>query len=275
MHFRPAAPNPPEVLCYRIPGMGNGVPISLEKAVFLADAHLNRDDHHTRGFVALAEKAAAEDVPLFLLGDVFDLWFGAPELTFRFQKPVIDRLRELVRAGLRLYYVEGNRDFYLKKHHEGSTFLAVAEEEMRAEVGGRSVFLSHGDSVNRADLRYRFWKALSKNSLAHGAISRLPADLVLPLADRLERTLKRTNPRFRGSFPEEKSRAYAVERFDSGTDFVIVGHFHAERISRFPRKGREGILAVLPSWKEGWRYFLIDPDGNYGFRSFRRGAALL
>ena len=38
----------------------------------------------------LADRAAEDKIPLFLLGDVFDLWFGNPGLTFGFQKPVIE-----------------------------------------------------------------------------------------------------------------------------------------------------------------------------------------
>ncbi len=189
--------------------MDKGFPITPDRAVFLADAHLNEDDRNTRNFVALAEKAAMEKSALFLLGDMFDLWFGTPGLTFNFQKPVVSRLRELRRNGLCLYYVEGNRDFYLKKHHEGQTFDAVAEGEMAAVVGGKRIYLSHGDTVNRADLFYRFWKAVSKNRLAFGAVSALPSSFFLPLASRLERRLKKTNVRFRRSFPEPDSRAYA------------------------------------------------------------------
>ena len=247
----------------------------LDRAIFLSDAHLSQDDLHTRNFLNLVEKAAAEDIPLFLLGDIFDLWFGAPGLTFRFQEPVIERLRELRRGGLRLYYVEGNRDFHLKKTHEGSTLHAVSEGEMSAVVGSRSVYLSHGDTVNRADLAYRFWKTVSKNPLAYGALSLLPPALVLPVADRLERKLKRTNRRCRESFPEKESREFALRMFASGVDFVILGHFHTERILRFAQGRATRLLVVLPSWKEQWRYFLLNAEGEYGFRNFRPDAPLL
>jgi UDP-2,3-diacylglucosamine hydrolase len=255
--------------------MEKGCPISLDRAIFLSDAHLSQDDLHTRNFLILAERAAGENVPLFLLGDIFDLWFGAPVLTFGFQKPVIERLRDLRRQGLRIYYAEGNRDFYLKKHHEGSTFQIVSEGEMCPEVGSRRVYLSHGDNVNRADLGYRFWKTLSKNRFAYASLSLLPASLVLPLADRLERTLRRTNERFRGSFPEKESREFALRMFSSGVDFVVLGHFHTERIVRFAPGQASGVLVVLPSWKEEWRYFYLTAEGEYGFRNFRRDAPLL
>lgn len=255
--------------------MDKGFPISPDRAVFLSDAHLNEDDIHTRNFVALAEKAAAENVALFLLGDVFDLWFGSPGLTFGFQKPVITRLRELRRNGLRLYYVEGNRDFYLKKHHEGHTFDAVVERGMNAAVGGKMLYLSHGDMINRADIGYRFWKALSKNRLAFNAVSALPSAFFLPLADRLERKLKRTNRRFRGSFPERECREFAQRRFAAGIDFVILGHFHSERLLRFTQGEVTKVLAVLPSWREEWRHFFLTAEGEFGFRTYRPGDPLL
>ncbi len=256
--------------------METGLPISLDRAIFLSDAHLNQEDLHTRNFLTLAEKAASEKIPLFLLGDIFDLWFGAPGLTFRFQKPVIERLRELRRGGLRLYYVEGNRDFYLKKHHEGSTFHVVSDGEMDAAIGPRRVLLSHGDTVNRADLAYRFWKTLSKNRLAYGALSLMPSSLVLPVADRLEKKLRKTNRRLRKSFPEKEVRDFALRMFAaSGVDFLILGHFHAERIIRFAQGQETKTLVVLPSWKEEWRYFYLAGEGESGFRNFRSDGPLL
>jgi UDP-2,3-diacylglucosamine hydrolase len=206
---------------------------------------------------------------------VFDLWFGSPGLTFGFQKPVISRLRELRRDGLRLYYVEGNRDFYLKKQHEGRTFDAVAEGEMDAAVGGKRICLSHGDTVNRADLSYRFWKAVSKNRLAYGAVSALPSSFFLPLADRLERKLKRTNLRFRGSFPEQDCREFALRRFAAGVDFVILGHFHTEQLVRFAQGETTKVLAALPSWREGWRHFFLTAEGEFGFRTYHPEETLL
>jgi UDP-2,3-diacylglucosamine hydrolase len=255
--------------------MEKEVSISADRAVFLSDAHLNQDDMHSRNFVALAEKAADENAAVFLLGDIFDLWFGRSGLTFGFQKPVISRLQELRRRGLRLYYVEGNRDFYLKKHHEGVTFDAVAEVEMLAAVGGRKIYLSHGDTVNRADIPYRFWKAISKNRFSFGAVSIIPPAVFLPFADWMERNLKRTNHRYRGSFPERDCLEFAMRRFAAGMDLVILGHFHTERLQRFEETGQGKALAVLPSWREEWRYFFLTAEGKSGFRSYRPDEPLL
>ncbi len=35
------------------------------------------------------------------------------------------------------------------------------------------------------------------------------------------------------------------------------------------------MLAMLPSWKEEWRYFFLTSGGEYGFRAYRHGDTLL
>lgn len=255
--------------------MEKGFPISADRAIFLSDAHLNQDDIHSRRFVELAERCADEKIPLYLLGDVFDLWFGSPALTFGFQKPIVDRLRELRRGGLHLYYVEGNRDFYLKRDHEGTTFDAVSEGEMRAAVGEKRLYLAHGDTINRADFAYRFWKGISKNRLAYEGVARLPASIILPMADRIERKLKRSNRRYKASFPERECREFGMRMFGRGVDFVLLGHFHQEKLMRFSSGESTKVLAVLPAWKERWRYFYLTAEGAYGFRAFKPGEPLL
>jgi UDP-2,3-diacylglucosamine hydrolase len=255
--------------------MEKGFPISPDRAVFLSDSHLNQDDRNSQAFLSLADAAAAGNVTVFLLGDVFDLWFGSPGLTFGFQRPIIDHLRELRRAGLRLYYVEGNRDFFVKKDHEGTTFDAVSEGEMRAAVGEKRLYLAHGDTVNRADFAYRFWKGISKSRIAYGGVARLPSSVILPMADWIERKLKRSNRRYKGSFPEREAREFSLRLFRQGVDFVVLGHFHQEKLMRFAQEGGSKVLAVLPSWKEGWRYFYVTSEGGHGFRTYRPGEPLL
>jgi UDP-2,3-diacylglucosamine pyrophosphatase LpxH len=171
--------------------------------------------------------------------------------------------------------VEGNRDFFLKRDHEGSTFDAVSEGEMQASVGEKRLYLAHGDTVNRAVFAYRFWKGISKNRISYGSVMHLPSSLILPLADRIERKLKRSNRRHKGSFPEREARDFSLRLFRRGVDFVVLGHFHQERLMRFTQEGGSKVLAVLPSWKEAWRYFYITAEGEHGFRTYRPGEPLL
>jgi len=262
--------------------MKNPLPFPPSRAVFLADAHLNQDDIHSRTFVKMASAAAAEDVSMFLLGDMFDLWFGVAGFTFDFQKPIIARLKELRNHGLRIVYVEGNRDFHLGQEHEGTALDLVCGDTLRFTIGGMQVHLSHGDTVNKADLWYRFWKTISKSRFVNWVVSFLPDWFFLSTAKRLEQKLKRYNRRHKESFPEKDCLRYAADRFAEGIDIIVLGHFHQERLmpqnwdadnNRGSETGmgeseRKKLVVVLPSWKEAYRYFYIAADGSMGFRSF-------
>jgi UDP-2,3-diacylglucosamine pyrophosphatase LpxH len=129
--------------------------------------------------------------------------------------------------------------------------------------------------VNRADFVYRFWKGISKSRLANEAVAHLPPSIILPMADWIERNFKRSNRRYRGSFPERECREFGMRMFGKGVDFVLLGHFHQEKLMRFSVGKATKIIAVLPSWKDQWRYFYLTADGAFGFRAFKPGEPLL
>ena len=95
------------------------------------------------------------------------------------------------------------------------------------------------------------------------------------MADWIERNLKRSNRRHRGSFPEREAGNTRCASSAKGIDFVILGHFHQERLDRFSRESSTKVVAVLPSWKDQWRYFYLTAGGSYGFRAFKPGEPLL
>src|SRR6185436_1086080 len=65
---------------------------------------------------------------LVLMGDLFQAWVGLA----RFETPeiaaVVPALRELRRRGIRVDYIEGNRDFYLARGPYADAFDAVVRE---------------------------------------------------------------------------------------------------------------------------------------------------
>jgi UDP-2,3-diacylglucosamine pyrophosphatase LpxH len=58
-------------------------------------------------------------------------------------------------------------------------------------------------------------------------------------------------------------------------DIVVLGHFHTERLQRFDEGDPGKTLAMLPSWREEWRYFFITAEGESGFRAYGHGEPLL
>lgn len=246
-----------------------------EGYIFLADAHLNSFDEHTEAFISLLRECSEKGVEVYLLGDIFDLWFGKETLTLPFQEEVIREFATLSEKGLKINYIEGNRDFFLVDSWVQKYFAAISDNELDIKVGEKSILLLHGDTVNRHDLQYRFWKFLSKNTLVFSLFSAIPAGLALTIAGTFERKLKKTNPRFRYNFPEDQGKAFATNLFGKGYDMVIIGHYHQENIITYTDYGPDKLLICLPMWRENRRYFYIGRKENLGFRSYSPGLSLI
>jgi UDP-2,3-diacylglucosamine hydrolase len=243
----------------------------MNHIVLLGDAHLRDGDPEVDRFLEFLESLPSAVSALYLLGDLFDLWIGAPALITPGHRRVVEALDRLRGKGLRVSYVEGNRDYHLRPVFHGIPFDDLEEKELAVSFGPRKIHLAHGDLVNRGDRPYRLWRSVAKGPVLMAFFRLLPRGPAGAAAQWLERRIARTNVRHRVRFPEEACRSYALERLREGFDTVVLGHFHQEMEQRF--EGKEGGVEVfvLPAWREGRRYLRIGSDGTADFNSFLPG----
>jgi UDP-2,3-diacylglucosamine hydrolase len=229
--------------------------------VFVADAHLTRDDAEVDAFVAFLRSGAHGASILCILGDLFNIWLGKPKFALPHHRKVVGALEDLRGGGVRLLYVEGNRDFHLRRTHLGRPFDEVAEDSLVVSYEGRRICAAHGDAVNLEDRQYRAWKAFSKSTPVYGAFSLLPGKWGMALGESLERRLAGTNLKHKSRFPEEPCLAFARKAFAEGSEALVLGHFHEER--HLPVAGASGSLRsvyVLPAWRLGHRCLIVEGD---------------
>ena len=80
--------------------------------VVAGDVHLSPDDPAGAArFEAWLGSLEGRCATLVLLGDVFDWWVGRRQAREPFPRRVLDRLAALARAGTRLAFLAGNRDY--------------------------------------------------------------------------------------------------------------------------------------------------------------------
>ena len=212
--------------------------------VVVADAHLGGPGG---GGEDLADQLRALQPArcgrVLFLGDLFHLWIGSR----RFETAEVRRLapviRDLRRRGIRVSYVEGNRDFFLAGGEYDDLFDDCGRE-IRFEAGGAKYLAVHGDGLNRRDWRYRCWRRLSKNAVSRWLAFRLPSGIGRRLATSTERGLSATNLEHKKRIPERAIRRYAARRLAEGHDVLLLGHFHAAR--RWPVGGGE--VRIANAW---------------------------
>jgi len=229
---------------------------ALDSLAVVADAHLAGEDPGTvAAFGDLLDGLVGRVEGLAILGDLFEVWAARPRLMAWHHRLVVDRLSEAARAGLRIFYLEGNRDYGVSALR-GAPFEAV-ERDLGLRVAGRAVWLSHGDLVNRADRQYRLWCAVTRSRPAGALLNLLPGRAGRRLLAGLEGRLRATNVACRSSYPTLEVEAYLERLAAQGHEMVVLGHFHQERILRLG----DAVLWVLPAWGEERRWLQIDETG--------------
>ncbi len=233
--------------------------------VVVGDVHLERDDADVAAFLALLDRLAGRAVRLVLAGDLFNLWLGDREVELPHQRRVIGRLEGLRREGIVVRYVEGNRDFHLRRAYVGSALDEAAGDGIAETWGGLRLFIAHGDLVNRADRRYRAWRRVARSPALWLAFRTLPGRQRLQLAEWMERRLRATNVQHKTAFPEREVRRYAAERLAAGFDVVVLGHFHVEKDLRAEPPSSPGRILLLPCWKDSRRHLSVGAGGEIAF----------
>jgi UDP-2,3-diacylglucosamine hydrolase len=233
----------------------------LSDLIVVADSHLSGEDSATEDFVRFLSEQGPTAEAVILAGDIFDLWVARQALELPFHREVIRAVTALRDRGVRVDYVQGNRDYFVAHRYPDGPFRQVAEESLTIRHGGRTIHIAHGDLVNPDDRQYLRWRRFSRSAPVRGLFGALPGPLASSLSLRLERRFRTTNQAFRIRFPEEHARRYARQVFTEGADTIVLGHFHQQRELEFP----DGKLFVLPGWREDRAYLRIDDAGRCRF----------
>jgi len=166
---------------------------------------------------------------LVLLGDLFHVWVGYPHFETEEISTVVGALRRLRRGGLRIDYVEGNRDFFLNDGLYADAVDAFVSE-VSFSSGGKRFLAVHGDGLNDHDRQYLFWRWLSKSAPVRALLRHLPAALAQRFVGSTERRLAQTNFKHKHVLPEQAICRYAERRLAEGYDVLLLGHFHEPRV---------------------------------------------
>jgi len=235
------------------------------ETIVIADAHFDGVNARLHQFLAFLT-AASTAQHVILLGDMFNLWLGTAKFCLPQHRAVLDALQTLRQRGVRLTYIEGNRDYFLAQSYRDAPFHEIVAESFALAYGDRLVYFAHGDLVNVHDTPYRRWRQLSRNRLIFKVFHALPQGLALGLAQRLEQRLQGTNRRHKAGFPFKTCQDYAEAMWARGIDAIILGHFHTRYAWSKNVGGRNKTLSVLPAWKDTPTYLHLTAAGDISFR---------
>jgi UDP-2,3-diacylglucosamine hydrolase len=231
--------------------------------IFLSDAHFTGEnpDNQDR-LIRFLERERENMAVLVLLGDLFEFWFGFDRYVYREYIPIVEQLESLSHRGVRIKYVEGNHDFCLGPVFEEQLKAEVFAEEMEENLGGKRVYIAHGDLVNPRDYEYRLFRRAVKNRFTYALIRGAGPALSKTVANWLSAWSRRKNhersPRHIPLF-----RAFARNKFREGVDVVILGHSHHPEEVLENMDGRERAYFNVGDWITHYSYLKYRPKTGF------------
>lgn len=238
------------------------------KAIFLSDAHLKRSSDPgygalmsflgrlkgpdiERGVVPAAssrgEVLSITITDLFLVGDIFDIWFSKGRRIYPEYERIVGRLGALKQSGVDIHFCEGNHDFFLKDYFSDVMGMHVYEDWAIIHRDGRKFLIGHGDLVDQTNRQYLRLRKIMRSGVIYHLQRLLPLSLLWGMAWRSSSMSKEL---MAGAEEQiyEKMRQFADDRFKEGFDAVILGHCHKAWLAERTIDGRRKIFATLGDW---------------------------
>jgi len=247
--------------------------VSATKPVLLAsDVHLGgAPPAHERAFLSWLDHAGAEASSIIINGDLFDFWFEYRWGITRGHDDVLEKLREIVLAGVPITLVGGNHDWWGGPYLRDEIGVDFLQDPEIREIAGRRTLLAHGDGLGEGDAGYLVVKSVLRSPITHFAFGCLP----VAVGDRIASGVSNTKDRWDqwGAAQEERSaalEAWVVQTMaaDRELELVLLGHTHLPMV-REVAPGRwyvnsgdwvfhqsyvtlhEGEPPILTDWRDG------------------------
>ncbi len=240
------------------------------QAWFVSDIHLK--DINERNSVILLRflHSLLEDsktTHLFLLGDIFDLWFGDSIVFQRKFQALIDAIADLKRKGVEVVYFEGNHDLHMQKFWEEKLAIPVWDDFRIYSLGPYQVRLEHGDFINPNDEAYLKFRKFMRSEGMKKVADWLPGRIIDELGTRASKLSRQHSSGYRRDseeFLRQMIRKFAETRSQqSPFDYIITGHMHVRDEYTFESEGRKKISINLGSWFDEPCALMLSEQGHF------------
>lgn len=200
------------------------------QVLFISDVHLGygtreQDIERENRLLEVLQGAMQTCAHLFIVGDLFDLWFDYKRAIPRGHVRTLACLRAYRDAGIPVTYLMGNHDFGHHSFFRDELDIEVLGGDVIADIDGKRFYVAHGDGKAHNDTGYLILRSILRNSLAQWLYRLLHPNLGIGLASATSHGSREyTGQKDYGG--SDGLRDFACARIDEGYDYVIMGHRH-------------------------------------------------
>ncbi len=205
------------------------------KIYFASDLHLGAPDYESslqreKAFVQWLDRISSDASDLYLLGDIFDMWFDYKRVVPRGYVRLLGKLAELSDAGVQIHYFIGNHDMWVFDYFEKELGAKIYRQPVEIKLGDKLFFIGHGDGMGDGDRSYKFIKRIFASPFNQWLFRWLHPDLGLKLASFLSRKSRIANGDYDEIFEGEEKEiliGFCKQKLaQKHYDYFIFGHRH-------------------------------------------------
>jgi UDP-2,3-diacylglucosamine hydrolase len=218
----------------------------------ISDLHLceSRPESMTLFKSFMKERIITGGNTLYILGDFFEYWIG-DDIYDAFQLEVMMLLKQARQAGCPLFFMHGNRDFFIGKQFSKMTGCKLLGDPYTIEVYGTKICLMHGDLLCTDDTSYQWFRKFVRNSLIQKLFLSFPTSIRQKIAKNI-RQKSQNKKRASTSYVDVTEKG--IQKYASHVDTLIHGHTHRLNIHQHGDLRR----IVLGDWHDTGSYVHID-----------------
>jgi UDP-2,3-diacylglucosamine hydrolase len=172
-------------------------------------------------------KADADEV--FLVGDLFDVWFEYKRVIPKGHTRFLAKIAELTDAGIPVHVFTGNHDMWMFGYFEKELGVKMYRAPISRQFNGKHFFIGHGDGLGPGDKGYKFIKKIFASKFCQWLYARFHPNFGIWLATYFsekgagkrehENQYKGDDKEFLVQFCNQHLKEFQI-------DYFIFGHRH-------------------------------------------------
>ncbi len=218
-----------------------------QKTYFFSDAHLGlgsiEEDRQKElrliRFLNFIQRDASQ---IYIVGDLFDYWFEYKSVVPKKYFRLFSKLAELTEHNIRLVFIAGNHDFWIKNYFRDELGMDVHFNPVETVICGKRFLIHHGDGLLKDDLGYKLLKKILRSKINIFLFSLIHPDI----AGWLARWSSNTSRHYTSNRTYESNGMvdFAEQKIKEGFDFVVMGHNHVPSCQMLD----SGVYVNLGDW---------------------------
>jgi UDP-2,3-diacylglucosamine hydrolase len=232
----------------------------MKPTLFISDLHLSdqRPDL-VRAFFHFLDTQARDAEALYILGDLFDFWLGDDD-DDDISQQVTGALQTLHQTGVKLFFLQGNRDFLVASGFAKLTGCALLDEETVIDLYGTPTLLMHGDTLCTDDVKYLEFRRKVQNPITQFIFRLLPLSVRKKIFYKVK-TGSKTSQQQKSAMIMDVTEQAVIDVMQKHQVTRLI-HGHTHRPTVHPATEKHGERIVLGDWDQNGWYLQVDADSR-------------